>query len=375
MALAAKHGLLVLTAASIMSTLLGSVHAFSVFLEPLEAQFGASRSAVSFTYSGALVCLTAAVLLGHRFYGCVSAASFILFSAFLAASGVVLAGMAPNLTVIWLGYSVIFGTANGLGYGFGLQIAAQANPGNEGVAMGIVTAAYALGAVLSPALFAYLLIDGFEAAMIGLAAVLLGAGILSSLAMRRAHAQFHVIEAHAGDGFLALQKLGFLWLAYFGGVMAGLMVIGHAAAIAGGGWLPPAIVATCNLVGSLFGGRLSDRLSDVQLLTGLPALTAFSLLGLMIASEPALAMACLGVAGFAYGGTIAAYPAYVAKRFGMEHSPQVYGKVFTAWGTAGLAGPWLAGLLYDASGSYFVAFLMTAFFAVLSILTLPRAFG
>ncbi|MEM8775831.1 MAG: MFS transporter [Pseudomonadota bacterium] len=375
-----KYGYVVLVAASLMSAVLGSVHAFSVFLGPLEAQFGASRSAVSFTYSAALVCLTAAVLLGHRFYGRVSAAAFMIISAAMAASGAALAGIAPSLMIVWLGYSVLFGVANGLGYGFGLQIAAQANPGREGVAMGVVTAAYALGAVLSPALFALLLKNGFGAAMIGLSCVLLAAGLCSALAMRSVKARFSMMEASQHQTGAPTKSIAVLWLAYFGGVMAGLMVIGHAAGILaeistpGGVWLAPAIVAICNLLGSLLGGRLSDRFLPTQLLTCLPALTALSLLGLMAGSEWFLVILCLGFAGFAYGGTIAAYPAYIAKRFGIDQSAQVYGKVFTAWGTAGLAGPWFAGLLYDWNGSYHFALVIAAAFAVVSVLSVPRAF-
>jgi len=85
--------LTVLIAASIVSAVLGSIHAFSVFLEPLEIQFSEPRPA----------------------------ASFILFVCILAACGVLVAGLADSLPIVWLGYSLIFGVANRLGYGFGLQ--------------------------------------------------------------------------------------------------------------------------------------------------------------------------------------------------------------------------------------------------------------
>jgi hypothetical protein len=56
----------------------------------------------------------------------------------LAAAGAWVAGMAGSLPLIWIGYSLLFGVANGLGYGFGFQIAAQANKGREGKAMGMI---------------------------------------------------------------------------------------------------------------------------------------------------------------------------------------------------------------------------------------------
>ena len=72
----------------------------------------------------------------------------------------------------------MFGAANGLGYGYALQISAQANPRYKGFAMGLVTASYALGAVLAPWPLSVAL-DHFSlnGTMIGLAFLLLPAPI------------------------------------------------------------------------------------------------------------------------------------------------------------------------------------------------------
>ena len=367
-----QDGLTVLAGASLLTAVLGSVHAFSVFLEPLEVQFGASRGAVSLTYSGALICLTVAVLFGHRIYDRASAPALILISAAVAAAGALLAGVAPGLPLVWLGYSVLFGAANGLGYGFGLQIAAQANPGREGVAMGVVTAAYALGAVLSPALFSGAVAGGgFGLAMVGLALVLIMAGLISAALLRMGHARYRAETVGTGGTVMATKRLMLIWLGYFGGVMAGLMVIGHAAGIAaaanpeGAAWIAPVVIAVCNLGGSLIAGRAADRVPAHALLSVLPALTVIALLALVLLDGGL--MIWLGLAGFAYGGTIAAYPSVIAKAFGMEASARIYGRVFTAWGTAGLAGPWLAGALYDATGAYPVALLVAAGIGAVSV--------
>jgi hypothetical protein len=74
----------VVLSAAILAMVLGSVHAFSVFLEPLEAQFNASRTSVSLTYSFALVTLTIAVLWGHNLYATWPAKWFVLGICILA---------------------------------------------------------------------------------------------------------------------------------------------------------------------------------------------------------------------------------------------------------------------------------------------------
>ena len=79
-----RNEVFIVAAASLLSAVLGSVHAFSVFIDPLEAQFSAARSAVSLTYSGALVSLTLAVLLGPRVYARWPAAWFLAAASALA---------------------------------------------------------------------------------------------------------------------------------------------------------------------------------------------------------------------------------------------------------------------------------------------------
>ena len=58
----------------------------------------------------------------------------------------------------------------------------------------------------------------------------------------------------------------------------------------------------------------------------------------------------------------------VAARFGPARFAKVYGRVFTAWGAAGLAAPWIAGALYNVSGTYTVALVLAACAALFSAL-------
>ncbi|HUS53454.1 MAG TPA: MFS transporter [Thermohalobaculum sp.] len=357
-----QSGLLVLLAASLLSLILGSVHAFSVFLEPLEASFGASRSLVSLTYSLTLVSLTAAVLVGHRVFSRWPPARLVAAIGLLAAAGTLIAAFASSLPMVWLGYSLLFGAANGLGYGFGLQIAAQANPGGEGVCMGIVTACYALGAALSPAMFTWAMsLGGFRSAMLGLAATLIIAAPLAAGLMVKAGARFNAAPEDRSGRPAATRQIALLWLGYGAGVAAGLMAIGHAAGIAkslgfaGPPWVAPVLIAVCNMGGSLSGGWLVDRIPVARLLGGLPMVSAAALLLLAGGGNGAVALFSLGAAGLTYGAIIAAYPATIAKIFGTAAGTRVYGRVFTVWGSAGLIAPWLAGYLFDRTGGYTVA--------------------
>ena len=369
-----QSGLLVLIASSLLAALFGSVHAFSVFLEPLESQFGASRSAVSLTYSLALVFLTLAVLMGHRLFSLVSCSRFVMITGSLAVVGIIIAVFSPSLALIWLGYGVIFGAANGLGYGYGLQLSAQANPASPGFAMGVVTASYGLGATVSPPIFAAAVENGgFRSAMLWLTLALLLLVPVSALLLARSGARFQTEQRGAGEALTQRGEVVKLWIAYGAAVAAGLMSLGHATGILksagwlGALWIAPVVISLCGVAGSLIGGWLVDRWSQKWLLAGLTLLSGGALLTMSQIDNGFVGMAGLGFVGLSYGALIACYPAVILKRFGAENSTFIYGRVFTAWGLAGLLAPVLAGTLYDRQGDYEMALLVAAAFSLLSI--------
>lgn len=362
--------------AGVLSLILGSVHAFSVLLLAMEAELDVPRSKASLTYSIALCSLALAVLTGHRLYSRVSPPLYATLTGAIAAAGCVLAGFSTSAPMIWLGYGVIFGGANGLGYGYALQFAGRIAPDRRGLAMGIITAAYALGAAVLP----YPLQLAFEgggwmAALLLLAACLLGGSILSAAML------WHAGLAYGTDDAMPRQRApglagdtAWLWLAYGTSVLAGLMIIGHAAGIAEHRALSPAwivaapiVVAAANLPGSLLGGALVDRASGRRVLAGLATLTAAALVLMASLPLPVATLAGLALAGFAYGGTIAAFPAVISQRFGPDAGALIYGRVFTAWAVAGLFGPYLAGLLYHLKGGYTPALLIAATIAVVAV--------
>lgn len=363
------QGRLVLVVASAVSMVLGSIHAFSVFLVPLETAFNTSRATASLVYSFSLLFLTLAVLFGPTVYSRLRPSTIYLLVAFLGSSGAGLAGSAERLEFVFVGYSLVFGVANGLGYGFGLQFSARVNPDHPGLAMGVVTAAYAFGAVLAPYGFELALtFSGFLSAMLVLGSMVFLVGIAAALLIACSGAQYSDEKIELGVHNLPWGRIATIWLAYGTGVAAGLMAIGHAAGIAATanfpGWIAAVAIAGCNLLGSLLCGWLSDRVSHRSILAALASISALALLAIIIV--PALTIPFLGIVGFAYGGAIASYPAAIAALFPGESGPRAYGLVFTAWGAAGLLAPWPAGQIFDWAGSYTLALWIAAGLGVIS---------
>src|SRR5690606_36678632 len=83
-------------------------------------------------------------------------------------------------------------------------------------------------------------------------------------------------------------------------------------------------------------------------------------------TDPGAVIGGLAVVGFAYGAIIALYPVAVARYYRPDETAKVFGRVFTAWGIAGLGAPWLAGVLFDLWGGEEGARVLAAAAALLS---------
>ena len=169
-----------------------------------------------------------------------------------------------------------------------------------------------------------------------------------------------------------------LWFGYGTAVTAGLMIIGHAFGIAI--WLnipaqlaslAPALVALGNMLGGFTAGFIVERYNNKRLLQVLPALSSVGLVLLLIPFNFTWGrLLALAIVGYGYGAIIALYPVVVAQGFGRSNSARVYGQVFTAWGMAGLLGPWLGGLLYDRTESYIGGIVLAVSLSVVSLLVI-----
>ena len=368
----------ILLASMLVTFVLGSVHAFSVFLAPLEVQLGLPRSQISLIYSFALVAITLSVTLGYRIYASLPAWWLILITGAVAASGLLLAGLADSWWMLFAGYSLAFGISNGIGYGFCLQLVGRAMPAGKGFAMGAVTAAYAVGSIAFAKIIAWRIeADSVGAAFVVVAFTLAVLVMVAAFMLFRAEAAYgeSVATARGNDDRLDRRRLLQFWFAYLTSVFAGLMAIGHAAGIAQSRGaeveLATATAMTVGIgsaLGGFIAGWLVDRWPLTRFLVALPLVSAVALLAIAVITNAHATLALLGLVGFAYGSIIAIYPVAISNVF-RELGPQAYGRVFIAWGLAGLVAPWSAGILYDWHAGYELSMLIAAMVALVSAIS------
>lgn len=113
-------------------------------------------------------------------------------------------------------------------------------------------------------------------------------------------------------------------------------------------------------VGRLGAGSASDRLGRCPTLFAICGLQALSLVQFSLAQSVEALWAAAVVFGVSYGGGVALLPALCGDLFGRAHVAGVVGVLFAIAGSPSAVGPWLAGVLFDASGSYRSTFLGAA---------------
>lgn len=359
----------------LVTFVLGSVHAFSVFIVPFEVMLGLPRAEISLIYSLTLVSITLSVLLGYRFYSLLPTWWLVFIICSIAAVGLLLAASSVTWWTLFAGYSLAFGICNGAGYGFSLQLVGRVMPEIKGFAMGAVTAAYAMGSIVFAKIFAWCIaLVSVESALFSIAIAIFGCGTLAAIMLRMARASYGESQVYDSQGqpVMDQRKVLQFWIAYMASVFAGLMAIGHAAGIALSkaattelATLAAIAIGIGSTVGGFLAGWLVDRWPASRFLVGLPLLSAVALIGISAAENALVAVILLSLVGFSYGSLIAIYPVAISNYFSAR-GPQAYGRVFIAWGFAGLVAPWSAGLIYDLHGGYELAMIIAAAMAVLS---------
>ena len=370
----------VVIACLLITFCMGSLHAFSTLIENIELQIDVSRMASSLVYSTALICVTVAVFFGHILYRQLSPLLIIFLIASLPLIGILISNTGSWIGWI-IGYGIFFGFASGLGYGFSLHaVSSVVSSQKLGLALGSVTASYAFGAVVFSIIYP-LLFNQFTFKV----GYIIGVSILSIVVIvalflfRSSRIELTVKANSSINNQENSPKFFRLWLGYFLGVFAGLMTIGHAVPMikATGGSITIAITGITLMslgsgVAGVYAGWLSDRFGCKRPLVIILIINSIALFSLTIFININLTLILMILVASLYGAVIAIYPTLVNNIFGPDKSAWAYGRIFTAWGFAGLASPFLAGWLFDQSNQYNSSLLVAFILSILSAIIISR---
>jgi OFA family oxalate/formate antiporter-like MFS transporter len=172
--------------------------------------------------------------------------------------------------------------------------------------------------------------------------------------------------------FLGHKLFKKLFLGIFLGTFAGLLIIGNLKIIGEQGNIPShtlvigvSIFAVANFSGRLTWGIVADYIGatlSVFLALLIQAIAIFFLNILALSDTSYLLLAFL--IGFGFGSNFVLFAKETAHVFGVSNLGIVYPYVFLGYAIAGIAGPFIGGLLFDISGAYFSAILLSGFMSI-----------
>ena len=179
-----------------------------------------------------------------------------------------------------------------------------------------------------------------------------------------------ITEAKSHSGFILL-TLGFFVCGFH------VSFIGtHLPAFLTDGGLSPefgadalSIVLFCNVLGAFLFGTLGDYFSKKNLLTLLYAARAILMIGMLLVtiSETTTIIFCVAM-GFLWLSTVPLTSGLVAQIFGTQYFSMLFGIVFMSHQIGGFFGAWLAGFIFDSTGSYDLMWVAAAGLGVISAL-------
>ena len=371
-----------LVVAVLINFSIGSFYAWSVMVAPLEDVLGATRSEVSLAYSISFVAMTVGMFVTHSMLR-VASLSYVLFAVYT------IGGYFEALWSLLVGYGVLFGFTIGVGYFLAMTAASLKLPVRPSIALSLSVSSFAGGGLVWPPIFTAIIDwQGPHAVLLLFAIYIVLIGAVGGLLMHAARPPAHS-GADEGSGLFSdmltrrprifiLLWVGFIFIGF-----AALMAIGHAAGIAidfgistDQAYWAPMLTNLVYIGGALTAGIVCDWITGRRVLIGIAALTAIPLLALYFAPSPTVSLIALAIVGGAFGASASAYPVTVAGYYGVAALPRIYGRMATAFGISGLAGPLAAGVLYDWQGDYNIAILIAGILAAAAVVTLwvlPRS--
>lgn len=371
---------MVVGAATGVTTLAWGVRAsFALFYVAMLAELPWSRGAAALGYSVSWLAFVlfapAAGWLGDRW----GARRVVSAGGLLLGLALALTGRATSLAGYYLGFGVLGAAGLAALIVPSTTLVVRWFPRSRGTAMGVLSAGTPTGAVVFYPVTAGLIAGlGWRPALVALGGLLAVAAVALAGLYREPPGPSGQAPgreaAGAGEDWTPGRALrtGRLWAAF---TMTALGVIGyqimatHQVAHAVDRGFPPATVvplfalgAGGMMAGNLLGGRLSDRLGHGPVFVLGTAVVIAGIAGFAMMRGPRdLPLLVLYAAsGFGFGMRIAQLAAIPARAFAGPHLGAILGLVQAGGGLGGAVGPFLAGWLFDVTGSYRLAFAAAA---------------
>jgi len=378
----------------LMNLALGSLYAWSVFVLPLEKEYGWTRAQTSWVFTIAIVFFALSFVVAGRIQDLKGPRICALVGGVLVSAGFVLASWTTSLAGLYLSFGVIVGLGNGFGYSTPTPVGSKWFPDKRGLVIGLMVGGYGAGsAILGPVATSLVASIGWRPTFRLLGAVFFVMTMAGTMLLKNPPAGYRPPNWQPAPGaaastrdfttgaMMATPTFYLLWLAYCLGTTAGLMTISQLVPFARSAGMSATLStyaitvgAFGNAGGRILSGWMSDTLGRLRTLRVMVLASAIGMPAMFLYREQLLPFYILvAVVYWCYGTQLSVFASTTADFYGTRNLGMNYGVLFTAWGAAGILGPAIAARVFDRFGDYRYAFFTAAALAVVALISLSLA--
>jgi OFA family oxalate/formate antiporter-like MFS transporter len=376
-----------------MNVALGTLYGWSVFVAPLEQQFGWKRADTSMVFTIAVVVFALSFVVAGRIQDKFGPLYCSLTGGILVSLGFYLCSYITSLNDLFICFGVIGGLGNGFGYATPIPVMAKWFPDKRGLAVGLAVGGYGAGSAIFGPLSQLKLIPhyGLPATFQILGAIFFVMTMVGALLLKNPPVGYRPRDWAPAAGsesattshefspteMLRTPTFYLMWVGYALGCSAGLMVISQLVPFARSVGIGAAALSTMTLVVGAFGnasgrilsGWMSDKLGRINVLRTMIGISAIAMPALYaVGSNVGMLYFVVFVVYWCYGTQLSVNGVAASDFWGTRNAGINYGMLFTAWGVAGIIGPRIGGVLYDRYHNYKAAFYTAAALAAVALL-------
>lgn len=378
-----------LFAGELIYLVVGLIYAWSIFVGPIEAEFGWTRTQTSATFTISMICFVVGQFVGGNLIKKKSPGFIIRISAVLLLLGFCLASRVDSIIELYIAYGVFCGFGVGLSYIATIGTVIKWYPDKIGFVSGLLLMGFGLGALILGSIASVLIISiGWRTTFIVFGVVFAILITICSIWIILPGKGIVLPEPKIKDSREMEEKNVFtlpemirrpsFWLYFvWATIMAssGLAIIGHAAvgakdmgAAVGMATFFTGIVSVSNGAGRILAGTVYDnfgrkicmRMNSIFSIVGILIL----ILSYNIGSLPVYFAGGI-MMGLSFGTVPPTNSAYINQFYGEKNFAVNFSAINIHVIPAALIGPLVAGMIRTTTGSYYTLFIILLCFSII----------